>query len=201
MYLENKKYKNRYSFFEFITLGFSVIFTKVFYPKAKLIAYPVYMRGKKSLEYGKGFNVGYGCRFDLINPDKKTLHIGKNCELGDHCHIVATDNVTIGDNFLAASKVFISDTSHGIYNGDACSIPTEAPKDRRLVSKPVIIGDNVWIGDNVVILSGVHIGNGCVVGANSVVTKDINDNCIVAGVPARVIKYFNGETSSWEKIE
>lgn len=193
-----KKYRNRHSLFEIVTLGISVIFTRIFYPKAKLISYPIYMRGKKSFEYGEGLDIGYGCRFDLINTEKKTLFIGKNCEMGDYCHIVATDEVRIGDNFLCASKVFISDTSHGSYSGEDCSTPFEAPKNRPLVSRPVTIGDNVWLGDNVVVLAGVHIGSGCVIGANSVVTKDVDDNCIVAGVPAKVIKKYNSGFNRWE---
>lgn len=199
MSLENRKFKNRYSLFELITLGFSVITTRIFYPGAKLITYPIYMRGKNSFKYGKGLSVGYGCRFDLINTEKKTLFIGDNCEIGDYCHFVATEKVEIGNNFLCASKVFISDTSHGNYRGKGCSLPSECPKDRELISFPVYIGDNVWIGDNVVILSGSKIGNGCIVGANAVVSGEFEDNCIIAGVPAKIIKKFNSNTKMWEK--
>ena len=197
---ENNKYRNRHTIFELFSLGISVVFTKLFYPGAKLVSYPVYMRGKKSFVYGKGLDIGYGCRFDLINPEKQTLFIGENCEMGDYCHIVAIDEIRIGDNFLCASKVFISDTNHGNYRGQDCSLPTEPPKERRLVSSPVRIGDNVWIGDNVVVLSGSKIGNGCVVGANSVVSGVFEDNCIIVGVPAKVIKKFNSKTKTWEKI-
>lgn len=193
-------YKNRYSLNETIILGISVILTRLFYPKAKLITYPVSMRGKKSLIYGKGLSVGRGCRFDLINIEKTTLFLGRNCELGDYCHIVATNEVRIGDNFLGASKLFISDTSHGNYTGMDCSVPDEPPTQRKLFSIPVIIGDNVWAGDNVVILPGVTVGNGAVIGANSVVTKDIPPNTIAAGVPACPIKKFNTDTNTWDSI-
>lgn len=197
----NSKYRNRHTIFEILSLGISVIFTKLFYPRAKLVTYPIYMRGKKSLVYGDGLDIGYGCRFDLINPTKQTLFIGKNCELGDYCHFVATNKVEIGDNFLCASKVFISDTNHGNYNGTDCSNPNEIPKDRKLYNFPVSIGNNVWVGDNVVILPGTKIGNGCVVGANSVVSGNFEDNSIIAGVPAKVIKRFNKKSKIWEKIK
>ena len=65
----------------------------------------------------------------------------------------------------------------------------------------MIIGDNVWVGDNVTILPNVHIGNGCVVGSNSVVTKDIPDNCIAVGIPAKVIKKYDFEKKKWVKFE
>ena len=56
------------------------------------------------------------------------------------------------------------------------------------ITKPIVIGDNVYIGEETLILPGVHIGNNCVIGARSVVTKDIPDNSVAAGVPCRVIK-------------
>lgn len=200
MSLENVEYRNRYSVFEIIKLGVSVILTRLFYRKAKLISYPVYMRGKKSLEYGRDFSIGYGCRFDLINPNKKTLFIGDNCEVGDYCHFVACENVTIGDNFLGASKIFISDTNHGNYQGKECSRPDEAPDRRRLYTKPVVIGNNVWVGDNAVILAGTKIGNGCVIGANAVVKGEFPDGCIIVGAPAKIVKKYNDESKLWEKV-
>lgn len=65
--------------------------------------------------------------------------------------------------------------------------------------KPIFIGNNVWIGENVCILPGVNVGSGCIIGANSVVNRDIPDNCIVAGVPTKVIKKYNFNSDKWEK--
>lgn len=194
------KYRNIWSFSERMKLGISLIFTKLFYRKAKLICYPIYMRGKKNMVYGKGLNVGYGCHFDLINTEKKTLFIGENCEFGDYCHIVAIDSVTIGNNLLCASKVFISDCNHGEYGDTNPSSPYELPMERILVSAKVTIGNNVWLGENVVVLKGVNIGDGAIIGANSVVTHDIPSNTIAVGSPARVIKKYNDEKKIWEKI-
>ena len=63
----------------------------------------------------------------------------------------------------------------------------------------VAIGNDVWIGDRVVILPGVHIGNGCIIGAGAVVTKDIPDNAIAAGVPARVIRFRDSDAKISQK--
>lgn len=194
---------NYFTLSEVIKIGYSTIVTRIFYKNATLIRRPFYLRGKPRLQYGKGFTTGYNCRFEIFgeksNKSKKLI-IGENCKIGDNVHIVASDSVTIGDNCLMASKIFISDTSHGVYNKvDPMSAPDIAPDDRTLVTKPVVIGDNVWIGENVCVLLGARIGNGCIIGANSVVTGDIPDNSIVAGAPARVIKQYNTETNIWEK--
>lgn len=92
---------------------------------------------------------------------------------------------------LMASNIFISDNSHGSYDGDP-SLPDMAPDDRKIVTKPVHIGDNVWIGEGAAVMPGVTIGNGVIIGANAVVTHDVPDNVIVAGVPAKPIKRFVG---------
>jgi lipopolysaccharide O-acetyltransferase len=74
------------------------------------------------------------------------------------------------------------------------------PQKRPLNSLPVIISKNVWIGESVSILPGVRIGKASIIGANSVVTKDIPDYSIAAGNPAKVIKKYNFATRCWERI-
>lgn len=171
--------RNKYSFSEFLKTAYSVIITKVIYPKARIIRRPVYIRGV-SLVGAKGLTTGRFCRFDL-DGNKQTLFIGDNCEIGDSVHIVALNRVEIGDNLLAASKVFISDTNHGSYKGNNISDHDTSPNDRELVKGETYIGKNVWIGENAVILSGSKIGDGCVIGANTVVSKEISPNSIVVG--------------------
>ena len=70
------------------------------------------------------------------------------------------------------------------------------PNKRKLSTGQIVIEDNVWIGENSVIQQGVTIKKGSVVAANSVVTKNVPSNVIVGGVPAKVIKYWNG--NEWE---
>lgn len=117
--------------------------------------------------------------------------IGNHCSIGDYCHITAINKITIGDGLLTGRYVYIGDNSHGGLNMEEAQIP---PVRRKLVSKgEVKIGNNVWIGDKATILAGVHIGNNVIVAANAVVTKDVPDNCLVAGVPAKIIKRCGNE--------
>lgn len=109
-------------------------------------------------------------------------------------------NIEIGENFYSNHNLTILDCSNVIFGnnvfiGPNCSFYTaEHPIDFETrnkgleYAKPIKIGNNVWLGGSVTILSGVIVGNNVVIGAGSVVTKDIPDNCIVAGVPAKVIK-------------
>ena len=113
---------------------------------------------------------------------------GQNVSIEDDCHIAAVNCIKIGNNVLIASKVYISDHSHGAVGLDQMLLP---PYLRPIVSAgPIEIGDNVWIGEGVTILAGVCIGQGSIIGANAVVTRDIPPYCSAAGVPARVLKKF-----------
>ena len=112
-----------------------------------------------------------------------------NVSIQNDCHIGAINKIIIGDNVLIASRVYISDHSHGEITSEALLLP---PIERKLVTKgSVIIGDNVWLGEGVVILPGVTIGKNSIIGSNAVVTKSLPENCVAAGNPAIVIKQLN----------
>lgn len=192
----------RYSISEAIRSAYSLALTRAVIPGARLVRRPVYLRGRRHSRIGPGFTTGYNCRFDLGGADTggTTLTVGRDCHMGDNVHIVATASVTIGDNCLMASKVFISDTTHGKYSGDDQSPPNTDPNRRPLHSKPVVIGSNVWIGENVCVLSGVTVGDGAIINANAVVTRDVPAATIVAGVPARVIKKWVEARMAWVTV-
>lgn len=155
------------------------------------------------MKWGSNFTTGFNCRLESYPSHSGInvcLSIGNNVQLNDDVHITAISNVTIGDNVLMASKIYISDNSHGSYLGNADdSHPDTMPKDRPLSSRNVLIEDNVWIGEFVSVLPGVTIGKGSIIGSNSVVTKSIPPYCIAVGIPALVVKKFNFETNRWEK--
>lgn len=107
------------------------------------------------------------------------IEIGKECFFNNNCSITAAEKIVIGNQCKFANNLVIVDHDHEIIKGHA----TE-----KLVSKPIVISNNVWIGANCTILKGVQIGEGAIVAAGSVVTKNVPEHSIVAGVPAKIIK-------------
>ncbi|MBO7143607.1 MAG: acyltransferase [Salinivirgaceae bacterium] len=158
------------------------------------ICYPCSLQGggQKNISLGDYSSIGsesiLDCWVKYGNqefPDA-SITIGNHCSIGEHNHITACNKITIGDGLLTGRYVIISDNNHGGLSEKEAEI---VPAKRNLKFKgEVVIGNNVWVGDKVAVLSGVHIGNNVIVAANAVVTKDIPDNCVVAGVPARVLR-------------
>jgi len=107
------------------------------------------------------------------------IHSGENVYFNVNCVVLDTMKITIGNNVFVGPGVHIYTATH----------PLDAIERRTVeFSKPVTIGDDCWIGGNSVICPGVTIGNGCTVGAGSVVNKDIPDNSLAVGNPAKVIR-------------
>lgn len=177
--------------------------TKIFFSKARLVRFPIDIRNKKNIDFGVNLTTGIGCRIECfpIKPtDDKLLKFGENVQINDYVHITAAYSVEIGNNVLMASKIYISDCSHGSYIGNSDdSDPRVAPTDRALSVKSVKIQDNVWLGEFVSVLPGVTIGEGTIVGANSVVSKSLPSHVIAVGSPAKPIKFYNFDTQKWEK--
>ena len=113
---------------------------------------------------------------------KAEIHIGKNTSINTGAHIVAVDEIKIGDNTLIAEYVTIRDQNHKFDNMNILI------SEQGFTSAPIEIGNNVWIGRGVHIGPGINIGDGAIIGANSVVTKSVPANMIVAGIPATIIK-------------
>ena len=110
------------------------------------------------------------------------ISVGDRCLFGKGTGIVGHLEIRIGDDVWTGHHVYITDQNHGYADLDL-------PISKQVMAeRPVSIGDGSWLGHGTVVLPGVTIGRHVVVGANSVVTGDLPDNCVAAGVPARVIK-------------
>lgn len=113
---------------------------------------------------------------DIRVFEKAKLNIGSGFA-NENLQIVCADNITIGNDVAIARDVIIRDTdAHTILDG------------KHKKTKPVKIGNHVWIGQRAIIMKGVTIGDNAIIAAGAVVTKDVPNNCIVAGVPAKIIK-------------
>lgn len=192
----------RYGLFGTLSLFLDLLRTRVFYPNARLIRRPFYLRGAGRVSLGRNLTTGVGVRLETVGGGSDLcLIIGNQVQLNDAVHIGAIERVEIGDYTLIASRVFISDHNHGVYDvRNASSNPNMPPIDRPLVSKPVKIGCNVWIGEQVCILPGVTIGDGAIVGAGSIVTKDIPARSIAVGNPAKVIRIYDERIGEWSRV-
>lgn len=156
--------------------------------KGSLIAPGVKLYTPKYVSIGKGSSIMSHCIIETYptNGHKPQLEIGNNVSLGEFSHITCANKVTIGDGVLTGRFVLITDNSHGKSTKDFANT---APLAREVYScGPIHIGENVWIGDKVTILPNVTIGKGCIIAANAVVTKDIPEYSVAAGIPAKVIK-------------
>lgn len=124
---------------------------------------------------GKNFNIGKKVDFDFMGH---LITMGERAEIGNHAWIRGSGQLILGNDIAMGEFVLIYTQDHKLsgLGFDGYSLGD------------VVIGNNVWIGGRVTILKGVTIGNNAVVGAASVVTKDVPNDAIVAGNPARVIK-------------
>lgn len=148
----------------------------------------LFLRGGRYITIGKNTRVDRHnilTAWFLTNKEPE-LKIGDNCDIGQYNHITCVNKVVIGNGVLTGRWVTITDNSHG---NSSIESMIQRPALRKVESKgEVIIEDNVWIGDKCTILPHVHIGKGVVVAANSVVTKDVPDFCVVGGNPAKILK-------------
>lgn len=129
--------------------------------------------------------------FSVVNNGVGDVIIGNGTRIGIGNTVIGP--VHIGNNVMFAQNVVLSGLNHG-YEDVSIS-----PSLQKVKVNKINISDDVWIGANAVITAGVNIGKHAIIGAGSVVTKDVPDFSIAVGNPARVIKKYNFENKEWEK--
>jgi acetyltransferase-like isoleucine patch superfamily enzyme len=126
-----------------------------------------------------------------LAPD--VVRIGDRCLIGRGSSIVGHGSIVIEDDVWTGQHVHITDMNHGYRSFDMPISQQGSPV------RPVRVGAGSWLGHGVVVLPGVTIGRHVVVGAGSVVTRDLPDNCVAVGVPARVVKRHD-ELLGWTSV-
>lgn len=199
-----KSVQNNYSFIELFNLIYRLIVTKLKFHNQRLIRSGFICRGSRMIAFGEKLTTGVGCRLEAFIADgnKSTkIYLGNRIQFNDYVHISAIKSVTIGDDVLMASHVYISDNSHGAYKGDANDTSPDIPPIKRpYYVTPVKIGNRVWLGEGVIVMPGVEIGDGAIIGAHSIVNKNIPANTIAVGSPAKVIKRWDDNKKRWKNI-
>ena len=178
-------------------------------PENLLIQQPVRLVNASRITMGNDVSLGPGCMLNAIRrypgrfmkelPDdvevqsfSPSITIGNRVSATGYLTVSAVESVSIEDDVLLASHIFIADHSHGRSRTDI------AFKYQPLEDiAPVVIEQGCWLGEHVVVMPGVSIGAFSIVGANSVVTRNVPSRSMVAGSPARVIKTWSDSERAW----
>jgi acetyltransferase-like isoleucine patch superfamily enzyme len=153
-----------------------------------------YISGSGSIRIGDDVRLSGKPSFAFNNRhlESPELIIGTGTFVGHDCAFTAAESIRIGDHCLLAGGVRISDQDGHPLDAEARRAGQTTPRDE---VRPVVIGNDVWIGARAVVLKGVTVGDRAVVGMGSVVTKDVPADCVVAGNPARVVKWLDPATA------
>lgn len=193
-YIYSLKTKNKLAYFKnfLYTAWLSREFKMI--EQTSLVKHPIKVIGGKHIQIGNKTVIGKNCvlsAFEKVcnHSFSPEIVIGNSVNIGDDSHITAVNKIIIGNNVLTGKKITITDNSHG---NTTLGFLNQPPNERIPYSKgPVVIEDNVWIGDKATILPGVTIGKSAIIGANSVVTKDIPENAVAGGIPAKILKIIH----------
>jgi len=143
--------------------------------------------GARNIRIGSRVSIWKGARIEAVGSGSRpAIEIGDDTVIHMHFHCGAAESVKIGRDVLIAGRVYITDHDHVFDDPEKPARWAEG-----LVVKPVVIEDGAWLGEGCVILKGVTVGARAVVGANSVVTKNVPPGAIVGGIPAKVIRMID----------
>ena len=146
----------------------------------------IYEGAKLALRKGCPIDIGNHVSIEkgvvISTSEKGRIFIGNNVYIGEYCVLTSNEEIEIGDNVLISPHNDIVDFNH-IYQD-----PTKPVNQQGLIAKKITIQEDAWIGSGSKILMGVTIGKGAIIGAGSIVTKDVPPYHVVAGNPAKTIK-------------
>jgi acetyltransferase-like isoleucine patch superfamily enzyme len=157
------------------------------------------IHGAEHIELGDDVRIGHRVRLQAVTSYNEqifspALRIGRGTSLENDCMITCNTSVELGEHVMVAGNVFISDHEHQYQDAGR---PVQAQD--LTTDGGVVIGDGSHIGQNVCIIGRVTIGEHAVVGANSVVTRDVPAYSVVAGAPAKVIRRYDAGSREWKR--
>lgn len=160
---------------------------------------PTRVIGKKNIYIGDHCSILHHARMETVSKWKDTIfhgeiRIGNGTSIEQNCHVIAADKLVIGENCVLSSQVYVADCGH------SCDTMEGSVMEQPLFVKQTMIGDGCFIGAGAKIMPGVTLGSHVVVGANAVVTKDVPDYTMVAGIPARPIKQYDVIEKKWKRV-
>lgn len=169
---------------------------KVFLKKVEMPSYmgrPISIYGSKKISIGKKVRIFPGIRLEAHMDGE--IAIEDNVAIGQNVHITSAGNLIIKKNTTILGSVFITNIDHDYQELGKHIL------EQKYIIRETVIGENCFIGYGAAIQAGTKLGKQCVVGANSVVRGEFPDYCVIAGVPARVIKKYDFKTKSWERVK
>jgi acetyltransferase-like isoleucine patch superfamily enzyme len=156
---------------------------------------PMFICNADCIEIADRVSILEGVRLEVVRRNGRTplLRIGSNTNIEQDVHIVCHSRVTIGQNVSITGRCAIVDVSHPYEDINVEKIGSIIANEDSFVE----IGDGAFLGYGSVILPNVRIGKRAIVGANSVVTRDVPDFAVVAGSPAKIIRIYSHELRQW----
>lgn len=154
------------------------------------IGNPLFISGLNRIAFGKRVRIFPHVRLEAMKNGG--IEFGNNVYIGQNCHITSEDSIIkIGDGTAVMANVCITNIDHVYID------PFKPVLEQGYETKLTTIGNNCFIGHGAVIQAGTQLGNHCIVGAGAVVKGFFPDNCVLVGIPAKIVKKYSFETKTW----
>jgi len=167
--------------------------------KGSVLFKPLLLNNTQYMHLGDNVTIRPGARLEAVVSDRAALpelRIGDNVNIEQNVHIVCHSRISIGNNVSITGHCAIVDVTHPYEDvNDPTKIGARISKERSFVE----IGEGSFLGLRSIVLPNVKIGKHCVIGANSTVTRDIPDYCVVAGNPARIVRFYDWDMKQWRR--
>lgn len=163
---------------------------EIYFPS--YFSFPIFAKGLRKVYIGRKVRIFPGSRFEVHGDGY--IRIGNNVGIGQNFHITSGGKLDIGNDTVISANVFVTNIDHEYKN---INIPILEQPNMVFDTE---IGNNCFIGIGVAIQAGTKLGNHCIVGANSVVRGEFPDYSVIAGVPAKILKRYNFETKTWDRV-